>query len=152
MLVVGGGAATSVDNAGAYREVCVEVRLHHLAVNSLIKSGAMAELEGTAAAAATEVGGAGAALRVLRRMVEGWLQRASRRDAQNRGDAEVADSLLRGLQNWLATPSAALHEPALLSRRQTNASCCCWPSWARSAGASFTPMRIRSSSPRGDRG
>ena len=45
MLVVGGGAATSVDNAGAYREVCVEVRLHHLAVNSLIKSGAMAELE-----------------------------------------------------------------------------------------------------------
>lgn len=115
VLVVGGGAATSVDNAGAYREVCVEVRLHHLAVNSLIKSGAMAELEGTAAAAATEVGGAGAALRVLRRMVEGWLQRASRRDAQNRGDAEVADSLLRGLQNWLATPSAALHEPALLS-------------------------------------
>ena len=110
VLIAGGGAGTTVDTPGAYREVCIEVRLHHLAVNALLKSGAMAELEGTAASAAME-GGTGPALKVLRRMVEGWLGAA-----RARGEfADVADSLLRGMQNWLSQPTAAMHDPALLA-------------------------------------
>jgi len=58
---------------GAYRTICVQLRLHHLAVAALLKAQELAEMEG---ASGLDGLGAGApAFGVLRRLVEvgGWV-------------------------------------------------------------------------------
>lgn len=59
---------------GAYRSVCVELEVHHLAVAAITSLDALTALEGG------DGGGGGAtglpALRVLQRLVAGWLEEA----------------------------------------------------------------------------
>ena len=59
---------------GAYRSVCVELEVHHLAV------AAVTSLEVLSAMESGDGGGGGVAgppaLRVLQRLVDGWLQEA----------------------------------------------------------------------------
>lgn len=59
---------------GAYRSICVELEVHHLAVAAITSLDYLAGLEGG------DGGGAGAggppALKVLQRLVEGWLKEA----------------------------------------------------------------------------
>ena len=61
---------------GAYRCVCVRLRLYNLAVSAVVKAEALAELEGASSAAGVEAG-SGPAFRVLKALVHGWLADAS---------------------------------------------------------------------------
>lgn len=60
---------------GAYRCVCVRLRLLNLTVNAIVKSDALAELEG--GVAAMDASGCAAAFRVLKQLVSNWLADAS---------------------------------------------------------------------------
>ncbi len=62
---------------GAYRSVCVELEVHHLAVAAITSLDYLAGLEGGDGGAGG-AGGAGGppALKVLQRLVEGWLKEA----------------------------------------------------------------------------
>ncbi|KAK9824549.1 hypothetical protein WJX72_011249 [[Myrmecia] bisecta] len=90
---------------GAYRCVCVRLRLHHLAVNSIIQAALIGELEG--AAVLDDQQGCGPAFRVLKQLVQNWLN-----DAANFSNM-YADTLLRNLWRWLCSPAAGLSSPAL---------------------------------------
>ncbi|GBF92637.1 hypothetical protein Rsub_05251 [Raphidocelis subcapitata] len=90
---------------GAYRTVCVHLRLHHLAVAALVKAQELAEMEG---ASGLEGLGAGApAFGVLRRLVESWLT-----DATRNGNP-IADRLLHNLYRWVSNPAGRLHDGGL---------------------------------------
>lgn len=60
-----------VISSGAYRSVCVQLRLYHLAVAAVERCEALAELEGAAAVGAAQ--SAGPAFRVLKQLVHNWL-------------------------------------------------------------------------------
>ena len=60
---------------GAYRSVCVHLRLHHLAVCAVARADQLAILEGVAAAG--EASSEGPAFEVLRSLVLNWLQDAA---------------------------------------------------------------------------
>ena len=60
---------------GAYRSVCVHLRLHHLAVCAVARADQLAILEGVAAAG--EASSEGPAFGVLRSLVLNWLQDAA---------------------------------------------------------------------------
>lgn len=88
-------------SAGAYRRVCISLRVHHLAVNALVAAATMSEMEGGNLNddPGEHVEGAAAALpafRVLRAMVMSWLNEANER--QN----VFADTLLMQLYRWCA--------------------------------------------------
>jgi Domain of unknown function (DUF1744) len=71
MLQLMGFMQAQVLRRGAYRSVCVELEVHHLAV------AAVTSLEVLSAMESGDGGGAGPpALRVLQRLVDGWLQEA----------------------------------------------------------------------------
>lgn len=78
-----------VNCRGAYRAVCVELKIHHLAVNALDKAGLLGDLEGVALV--DEGSTVGPAFRVLRGMVQRLLEDATRRSNL------LADSLLKNL-------------------------------------------------------
>ena len=61
--------------SGAYRCVCVRLRLMHLAVNAVIHAQLLGELEG--AALAEGQAGSDPALKVLRHLVNSWLADAT---------------------------------------------------------------------------
>lgn len=63
---------------GAYRSVCVRLEVQHLAVAAVANSALLGELEG--AASAESAAGVGPAFKVLRSLVQTWLQ-----DARDRG-------------------------------------------------------------------
>jgi hypothetical protein len=71
-----------VTNPGAYRCVCVRLKLYSLAVTAVVKSEVLAELEGASSAAAGVDAGAAPAFRVLKQLVASWLTDASQH--QNR--------------------------------------------------------------------
>lgn len=60
---------------GAYRCVCVHLRLMNLAVNAIGKADAVAELEG--GATAVDAIGCGPAFRILRQLLLNWLHDAT---------------------------------------------------------------------------
>jgi DNA polymerase epsilon subunit 1 len=102
----------AVCNPGAYRRVCVSLRVHHLAVNALVAAATMSEMEGGNLNddPGEHVEGAAAALpafRVLRAMVLSWLSEAN--DRHN----VFADTLLMQLFRWLCSPQSALQDPML---------------------------------------
>lgn len=61
--------------SGAYRCVCVRLRLLHLAVNAVCQAGLLGELEG--AALAEGQAGSDPAFKVLRHLVNNWLNDAT---------------------------------------------------------------------------
>eukprot|EP00873_Tetraselmis_striata_P038899 jgi/Tetstr1/459163/TSEL_004609.t1 len=88
---------------GAYRQVCVELKLQNLAVCALDNAVLLSELEGSDFAAAS----GGDAFGVLRQLVTKWIQ-----DAVLHG-SRYADLLLSNIQRWLSTPSSLAYDPAL---------------------------------------
>ena len=121
-----------VNNPGAYRSVCVEIELDALAVNTLLQSHHVHDIEGTAGSVAfdvmpqssleemlTSVPGSGSlasydetalaynAFRVLRTMVAAWLRDVS----QYRN--VFADYQIIHFYRWLRSSNALLYDPAL---------------------------------------
>jgi len=62
---------------GAYRCVCVQIKLHHMAVNATAQAGVIGELEGAALLdSSLDPQGAGPAFKVLKQLVSNWLHDA----------------------------------------------------------------------------
>lgn len=94
--------------SGAYRCVCVQIKLHHMAVNATAQAGVIEELEGAALHdSSLDPHGSGPAFKVLKQLVSNWLTDA----VQNHNS--YADALLRNLWRWLCSPNAVLTSPAL---------------------------------------
>uniref|UniRef100_A0ACD5XVC0 Uncharacterized protein n=1 Tax=Avena sativa TaxID=4498 RepID=A0ACD5XVC0_AVESA len=107
---------------GAYRRVSVELKIHHLAVNSLIKSSQVDEMEGGSIGSfendvphgpnATEIDFNDASLclpafQVLKQLIQRCIS-----DAVSSGNV-FADAILQHLYRWLCSPRSKLHDPAL---------------------------------------
>ena len=120
--------------------MCVELRIHHLLLNAVLQAPQLAEVEGTV----LEQSRGGRTLALLRSLMSHWAADASVKCASlslplricllavyrvgekkfycDRFDESawcrslpVADSLVRRLHAWLASPAAALHSPQLLA-------------------------------------
>ncbi|KAK9830879.1 hypothetical protein WJX81_001263 [Elliptochloris bilobata] len=90
---------------GAYRCVCVRLKLSHLAVAAIVKADMIGELEG--AGGAPDADGCGPAFKILRQLALRLLTDAAERN--NR----LADEVLRNMWRWLCSPAAALATPPL---------------------------------------
>ena len=126
------GCSVVISNAGLYRNTCVELDIDALAVNTLLQSHSIQELEGAAGAVAFDAapqanleellsgGGGGGnlasydetalaapAFRVLRTMVGSWL-----RDVSLYKNI-YADYQIVHFYRWLRNPSSLLYDPAL---------------------------------------
>ncbi|CAL9234448.1 unnamed protein product [Arabidopsis halleri] len=115
---------TSLVFPGAYRKVSVELKVHRLAVNALLKSDLVSEMEGGGFlgfeqgvnsrgsslndnGSFDENNGCAQAFRVLKQLIKRCLD-----DVCNSGNI-YADSILQHLSWWLCSPSSKLHDPAL---------------------------------------
>lgn len=109
---------------GAYRKVTVELKIHHLAVNALLKSNQVNEMEGGALfgfdhdvnsgshsldeqSGFDEATSCAPAFRVLKQLIQRCLA-----DAVTSGNV-FADAILQHLYRWLCSPQSKLHDPAL---------------------------------------
>ncbi|XP_073146772.1 DNA polymerase epsilon catalytic subunit A-like [Henckelia pumila] len=109
---------------GAYRKVTVELKIHHLAVNALLKSNQVNEMEGGALfglenelnpPASTsderysfdEAISCAPAFRVLKQLTQRCL--ADVVSSRN----SLADTILQHLYRWLCSPKSKLHDPAI---------------------------------------
>ncbi|KAL4591685.1 hypothetical protein LXL04_004655 [Taraxacum kok-saghyz] len=103
---------------GAYRKVAVELKIHHLAVNALLKSNQINEMEGGTLfgfendVASEQLGldeatSCSPAFRVLKQLIQRCLA-----DAVSSGNI-FADAMLQHLYRWLCSPRSKLHDPAL---------------------------------------
>lgn len=69
--------AVQVVYPGAYRCVCVQIKLHHMAVNATAQAGVIGELEGAALLdSSLDPQGSGPAFKVLKQLVSNWLNDA----------------------------------------------------------------------------
>ncbi|BFZ25729.1 hypothetical protein BsWGS_28768 [Bradybaena similaris] len=120
-----------INNPGAFSTVCVDVELTSLAVNTVVESGHINDLEGASAAsfdAAPQtsledmVQGQGAAMmlasydetalcattfRIMKLMVQGWLKDVTSHQNYH------ADNQLMHFYRWIRSPNALLYDPAL---------------------------------------
>ncbi|KAE9461327.1 hypothetical protein C3L33_06754, partial [Rhododendron williamsianum] len=109
---------------GAYRKVTVELKIHHLAVDALLKSNQLNEMEGGVLfgleqdlnpgahtlnehCCFDEVTSCSPAFRVLKQLIQRCLT-----DALTSGNV-FADAILQHLYRWLCSPHSKLHDPAL---------------------------------------
>ncbi|KAL9143406.1 hypothetical protein ABFS82_14G234200 [Erythranthe guttata] len=109
---------------GAYRKVTVELKIHHLAVNALLKSNQVNEMEGGALFGLDQELNPGSynsdkqycfdeatacapAFRVLKQLIQRCLS-----DAVTSGNV-FADAVLQHLYRWLCSPKSKFHDPAL---------------------------------------
>ncbi|XAR60114.1 DNA-directed DNA polymerase [Bertholletia excelsa] len=109
---------------GAYRRVTVELKIQHLAVDALLKSNQVNEMEGGALFGLEqdlnpgahisnehcffdEVTSCAPAFRVLKQLIQRCLA-----DAVTSGNV-FADAMLQHLYRWLCSPQSKLHDPAL---------------------------------------
>ncbi|KAK6247338.1 hypothetical protein QUC31_018903 [Theobroma cacao] len=105
---------------GAYRKVSVELKIHNLAVDALLKSNQINEMEGGALlgfdqdvnsgneqCGFDEATSSAAAFRVLKQLIQRCLA-----DAVSSGNV-FADAILQHLYRWLCSPQSKLHDPAL---------------------------------------
>ncbi|XP_048444807.1 DNA polymerase epsilon catalytic subunit A isoform X2 [Pyrus x bretschneideri] len=109
---------------GAYRKVTVELKIHHLAVNALLKSNQVNEIEGgsllgfesdmnsgvhtfDAHVGFDEASSCAPTFRVLKQLIQRCLS-----NAVTSGNV-YADALLQHLYRWLCSPQSKLHDPAL---------------------------------------
>lgn len=89
---------------GAYRSICVELKVHHLVVCAVDKSAQLGDLEGTAIDASEPTG---PAFRILKNLVSNWLADASA------NHNPIADHLLQNLYRWISNPASKLHDHEL---------------------------------------
>ncbi|PWA40336.1 DNA polymerase epsilon catalytic subunit [Artemisia annua] len=92
---------------GAYRRVTVELKIHNLAVNALLKSHQINEMEGSTLFGLDEAISCSPAFRVLKQLIQRCLA-----DAVSSGNI-FADAMLQNLYQWLCSPRSKLHDPAL---------------------------------------
>ncbi|KAJ3675811.1 hypothetical protein LUZ60_004853 [Juncus effusus] len=104
---------------GAYRRISVELKIHHLAVNSLLKSTQIDEMEGSGPSFFDSEAPAGGstdfddssscrpAFLVLKQLIQRCVT-----DAVSSGNL-FADAILQHLYRWICSPSSKLHDPAL---------------------------------------
>ncbi|MED6160431.1 DNA polymerase epsilon catalytic subunit A [Stylosanthes scabra] len=109
---------------GAYRKVTVELKIHHLAVDALLKSNQVNEMEGgtllgfdnefnsranptSDQSGFDEAASCAHAFRVLKQLIQRCLADAV--TSQN----TYADAILQHLYRWLCSPQSKLHDPAL---------------------------------------
>ncbi|KAK4854956.1 hypothetical protein QYF36_002733 [Acer negundo] len=109
---------------GAYRKVSVELKIHNLSVNALLKSNQVNEMEGGSLLGFDHDMNSGAhvykeqcgfdettscapAFRVLKQLIQRCLS-----DAVSSGNV-FADAVLQHLYRWLCSPHSKLHDPAL---------------------------------------
>ncbi|KAF3780559.1 DNA polymerase epsilon catalytic subunit A [Nymphaea thermarum] len=109
---------------GAYRKVTVELKIHHLAVNSLLKSSQLDEIEGGmllghepdmpagppfvySSSCFDEIAACSSAFRVLKHLIQRCLS-----DAVTSGNV-FADAILQHLYRWICSPQSKLHDPTL---------------------------------------
>ncbi|GKB49505.1 DNA polymerase epsilon catalytic subunit A-like protein, partial [Tanacetum coccineum] len=109
---------------GAYRKVTVELKIHNLAVNALLKSNQVNEMEGgtlfgydhdlasgshlpNEQLGLDEATSCSPAFRVLKQLIQRCLA-----DAVSSGNI-YADAMLQHLYRWLCSPRSKLHDPAL---------------------------------------
>ncbi|GJY19845.1 DNA polymerase epsilon catalytic subunit A [Tanacetum coccineum] len=88
---------------GAYRKVTVELKIHNLAVNALLKSNQVNEMEG----GLDEATSCSPAFRVLKQLIQRCLA-----DAVSSGNI-YADAMLQHLYRWLCSPRSKIHDPSL---------------------------------------
>ncbi|KAI1614959.1 DNA polymerase epsilon catalytic subunit A [Exophiala viscosa] len=110
----------AINNAGAYTSVCVDVSVQNLAINTILTSSIINDLEGSAESVAfnpagdgepTQNGGtaksnggfAQAALEVLREMVKSWWAEACRGN-------RLADVMVQHLVRWVEAPASCLYD------------------------------------------
>ncbi|XP_060169809.1 DNA polymerase epsilon catalytic subunit A-like isoform X1 [Lycium barbarum] len=107
---------------GAYRKVTVELKIHHLAVDALLKSNQVNEMEGGTLFGLDQdpmtsftneqyysdaTTSCAPAFRVLKQLIQRCLT-----DAVTSGNI-FADAMLQHLYRWLCSPRSRLHDPAL---------------------------------------
>ncbi|TQD77364.1 hypothetical protein C1H46_037096 [Malus baccata] len=109
---------------GAYRKITVELKIHHLAVNALLKSNQVNEMEGgsllgfesdvnsgvhtfDAQVGFDEATSCAPTFRVLKQLIQRCLS-----NAVTSGNV-YADALLQHLYRWLCSPQSKLHDPSL---------------------------------------
>ncbi|KAG9455053.1 hypothetical protein H6P81_007957 [Aristolochia fimbriata] len=102
---------------GAYRKVTVELKIHNLAVNALLKSNQVTEMEGAVPnfdpdtnleqAGIDDASSCEYAFRILKQLIQRCVS-----DAVSCGNV-FADAILQHLYRWLCSPQSKLHDPAL---------------------------------------
>ncbi|XP_022730050.1 DNA polymerase epsilon catalytic subunit A-like isoform X3 [Durio zibethinus] len=105
---------------GAYRKVSAELKIHNLAVDALLKSNQVNEMEGGALlgfhqdmhsgneqCGFDEATASATAFRVMKQLIQRCLA-----DAVSSGNV-FADAILQHLYRWLCSPQSKLHDPAL---------------------------------------
>jgi DNA polymerase epsilon subunit 1 len=109
------------NNPGAYTSVCIDIEVQNLAINTLLTSSLINDLEGSSdavgfnptgdemlpedggAVAKSQSGFAQEALQVLRDMVKAWWAEAC-------NNSPLADVMVRHLLRWIASPSSCLYD------------------------------------------
>ena len=110
----------SINNPGAYTSVCVDITVQNLAINTILTSSIINDLEGSAESIAfnpaaneenpldnnvvkSNGGFAQAALEVLREMVKSWWTEACRGN-------RLADVMVQHLVRWVEAPASCLYD------------------------------------------
>ena len=114
----------SVNCPGSYSSVCIEINVRNLAINTLLTSSLITELEGVEAIAfnpadlceerpngemialSADNAFASASIRVLREMVKAWWTEASK-------GSTMADMMVQHLLKWVESPGSFLYDHAL---------------------------------------
>ena len=114
----------SLNHPGTYSSVCIEINVRNLAINTLLTSSLIAELEGVEsiafnpadlneedpnsemAALSADNAFASAGIRVLREMVKAWWSEASK-------GSSMADVMVQHLLKWIESPDSFLYDHAL---------------------------------------
>lgn len=114
----------SVNHPGTYSSVCIEISVRNLAINTLLTSSLIAELEGVESIAfnpadlneedangematlSADNAFASAGVRVLREMVKAWWSEASK-------GSSMADVMVQHLLKWIESPDSFLYDYAL---------------------------------------
>jgi DNA polymerase epsilon subunit 1 len=118
----------SVNNPGTYSSVCIDLKLGNLAINTILSSSLINDLEGSdsvsfnPAAPAYDAPNDGsnviysdsafatAGITVLREMVKAWWIEAERHRDQ---DQHMADVMVQHLVRWVASPGSFLYDRSL---------------------------------------
>lgn len=112
----------SVNTPGTYSSVCIDIEVKNLAINTILTSSLINELEGADAVSFNPAGDgaaedgtdvlssdnafANAGIQVLREMVKGWWGEACRGN-------EMADVMVQHLVRWVENPDSFLYDRAL---------------------------------------
>ena len=96
---------------GLYRNVCIQIRISHLAVSSILESATLGEIEG-AMPLEDQRDGSGPAFKVLKTLAAMWIEDASKRHNV------CADTLLRHMYRWLCSDNSRLFDARLMTAVQ----------------------------------